>query len=166
MKVSEITVSNVADYLRLNTGEYTEAEMMALLNAAKSFIRSYTGLQDNVILGEVIGTGDGTTKSFSLSNTNIISGTQLIYVDGIQKTATTDYIIDNIKGKITFIDAPIQDLIITADYSVGIDAFEDFYIVIMILCQDMYDNRSMYVEKSNLNKVVDTILGMHCRNLL
>lgn len=47
-----------------------------------------------------------------------------------------------------------------------IDDYEDFYIVVMVLCQDMYDNRSMYVEKSNLNKVVDTILGMHCKNLL
>lgn len=47
-----------------------------------------------------------------------------------------------------------------------IDEHEDFYIVIMILCQDMHDNRCMYVDKSNLNKVVDTILGMHCVNLL
>ena len=47
-----------------------------------------------------------------------------------------------------------------------IDKHEDFYIVIMVLCQDMYDNRCMYVDKNNLNKVVDTILGMHCVNLL
>ncbi|MDO5346551.1 MAG: head-tail connector protein [Lachnospiraceae bacterium] len=47
-----------------------------------------------------------------------------------------------------------------------IDEHEDFYIVAMILCQDMYDNRCMYVDKNNLNKVVDTILGMHCVNLL
>lgn len=47
-----------------------------------------------------------------------------------------------------------------------IDAHEDFYIVILILCQDMYDNRCMYVESSNLNKVIENILGMHCVNLL
>jgi len=47
-----------------------------------------------------------------------------------------------------------------------IDNHEDFYIVTMVLCQDMYDNRSLYVDKSNLNKVVDTILGMHSINLL
>lgn len=47
-----------------------------------------------------------------------------------------------------------------------LDNYDDFYIVVMVLCQDMLDNRSMYVEKSNVNKVVDTILGMHCRNLL
>ena len=47
-----------------------------------------------------------------------------------------------------------------------IDEHEDFYIVVMVLCQDMYDNRILYVDKGNLNKVVETILGMHCVNLL
>lgn len=48
----------------------------------------------------------------------------------------------------------------------GIDSHEDFYIVILILCQDMYDNRCLYVDRGSLNKVVDTILGLHCVNLL
>lgn len=52
---------------------------------------------------------------------------------------------------------------LTAD---EIDKHEDFVIVVYILCQDMYDNRILYVEKDNLNKVVETILGMHCVNLL
>lgn len=95
MKVSEITVSNVADYLRLDTGEYTDTELQVLIDTAKAFIKSYTGLDDT-----------------------------------------------------------------------GIDLHEDFVIVVYILCQDMYDNRSLYVDKSNLNKVVATILGMHCTNLL
>ena len=47
-----------------------------------------------------------------------------------------------------------------------IDTHEDFVIVVYILCQDMYDNRVLYVDKGNLNKVVETILGMHCVNLL
>ena len=38
--------------------------------------------------------------------------------------------------------------------------------VVFILCQDMWDNRTLYVDKSNLNKVVDTILGMYSVNLL
>ena len=45
-----------------------------------------------------------------------------------------------------------------------LDEFNDFVIVIFILCQDMYDNRTLYVDKNNLNKVVETILGMHSRN--
>lgn len=95
MKVSEVTVTNVAEYLRLEDGEYTESELDNLLNVARKFIKSYTGLSEDEI-----------------------------------------------------------------------DTHEDFYIVVMVLCQDMYDNRSMYVDKNNLNKVVETILGMHSVNLL
>lgn len=47
-----------------------------------------------------------------------------------------------------------------------LELHEDFVIVVYILVQDMYDNRSMYVDKTNMNKVVETILGMHCINLL
>lgn len=47
-----------------------------------------------------------------------------------------------------------------------LDNFQDFVIVVFVLCQDMWDTRSLYVEKSNLNNVVDTILGMHSINLL
>lgn len=47
-----------------------------------------------------------------------------------------------------------------------IDAHEDFVIVVYILVQDMHDNRMLYVDKNNLNRVVDTILGMHSVNLL
>lgn len=95
MKVSEITVNNVADYLRLDEGDYSATEIQGLIDTARAFIRSYTGLDDEKI-----------------------------------------------------------------------DLHEDFTIVVYVLCQDMYDNRSLYVEKSNLNKVVETILGMHCVNLL
>ena len=93
MKVKEIETENVAEYLRLD--EYDEDQMSAILDSAKAFIRSYTGLTDDEI-----------------------------------------------------------------------NSHDDFYIVVMILCQDMYDNRCMYVDKNNLNKVVETILGMHCVNLL
>lgn len=47
-----------------------------------------------------------------------------------------------------------------------IDSYMDFVIVVLILCQDMWDNRTMYVDNNNLNKVVETILGMHQVNLL
>lgn len=45
-----------------------------------------------------------------------------------------------------------------------LDEYDDFLIVVFILCQDMYDNRTLYIDKNNLNKVVETILGMHSRN--
>lgn len=47
-----------------------------------------------------------------------------------------------------------------------LDDYQDFVIVVFILCQDMWDNRVMYIDKTNLNKVVETILGMHSVNLL
>lgn len=49
---------------------------------------------------------------------------------------------------------------------VGLDLHDDFTIVIYILCQDMHDNRTLYVDKTNLNRVVTTILDMHATNLL
>ena len=42
-----------------------------------------------------------------------------------------------------------------------LDEYADFMIAILILCQDMYDNRSLYIDKNNINKVVQTILDMH-----
>jgi hypothetical protein len=47
-----------------------------------------------------------------------------------------------------------------------LDTYSDFIIVVYVLCQDMYDNRSMYVDSKNINKVVKTILDMHTRNNL
>lgn len=47
-----------------------------------------------------------------------------------------------------------------------LDTYNDMVIVVFVLCQDMYDNRAMYVDNSNLNKVVENILGLHQRNLL
>ena len=47
-----------------------------------------------------------------------------------------------------------------------LDNYQDFVIVVFILCQDMWDNRTLYVDKTNLNHVTETILGMHSVNLL
>lgn len=47
-----------------------------------------------------------------------------------------------------------------------LDSFQDFVIVVFVLCQDMWDNRSLYVDSTNLNKVVESILDMHSVNLL
>lgn len=47
-----------------------------------------------------------------------------------------------------------------------LDNYQDFVIVVFILVQDMWDNRTLYVDKENINKVVATILGMHSVNLL
>ena len=54
----------------------------------------------------------------------------------------------------------------TSEEGESLDDYSDFVIVVYVLCQDMYDNRAMYVDKSNVNKVVQTILDMHVRNYL
>ena len=95
-KVSDITVTDVTDYLRIPevTAEDT-ALLTTALNVAKEFVKSYTGLDDE-----------------------------------------------------------------------GMDAHEDLVIVIYVLCSSMYDNRAYYVDKSNLNNVVESILNLHSTNLL
>jgi hypothetical protein len=47
-----------------------------------------------------------------------------------------------------------------------LDNEQDVIIVVLVLCQDMWDNRTLYVDESNVNKVVDSILGLHSVNLL
>lgn len=47
-----------------------------------------------------------------------------------------------------------------------LDNYPNMIIVVYVLCQDMYDTRSMYVDNSKMNKTVETILGMYQRNLL
>ena len=95
-KVSDITVTDVTDYLRIPeiTAEDT-ALLTTALNVAKQFVMSYTGL-----------------------------------------------------------DAE------------GMDAHEDLVIVIYVLCSSMYDDRSYYVDKSNINNVVESILNLHCTNFM
>lgn len=46
------------------------------------------------------------------------------------------------------------------------DLYSEFVIAIYVLCQDMFDNRTLYVSSSNVNKVVEAILGLHSVNLL
>lgn len=47
-----------------------------------------------------------------------------------------------------------------------LDNYKDIIIVVMILVQDMWDNRTNYVDSDNPNKVVESILGLHSVNLL
>ena len=45
----------------------------------------------------------------------------------------------------------------------NLDEYADLVIVVYILCQDMWDNRTMYINQGSMNKVVQTILDMHTR---
>lgn len=103
MKVSEITVKDIANYLRLSEISEEDNENIELfLNIAKNYIENYTGIP--------------------------------------QKS-------ENEKAE-------------------TLDSYSDFVIVVYVLCQDMYDNRVMYVDEKNINNTVKTILDMHTRNNL
>ena len=93
-KVSEITIQDIAEYIRLDDiGDAEEKQLSTFLTIAKDYIKNYTALED-------------------------------------------------------------------------LDEYADLVLVVLILCQDMYDNRLMYIDKGNSNKVVQTILDMHTRNNL
>ena len=103
MKVSEITVENIANYLRLTEiSEEDNKNIELFLNIAKNYIENYTGIPQ---------------KSED------------------EETET-------------------------------LDTYSDFVIVVYVLCQDMYDNRCMYIDGKNINNTVKTILDMHTRNNL
>jgi Mn-dependent DtxR family transcriptional regulator len=102
-KVSEITIQNIANYIRLTEiGDEEKTELQTYLNVAKSYISNYTGIP----------------------------------IESKEEGAET------------------------------LDSHSDFIIVVYALCQDMYDNRTMYVDNTNINKMVQTILDMHTRNNL
>lgn len=46
------------------------------------------------------------------------------------------------------------------------DGYPEFIPAMMVLCQDMYDNRSYQVTNDKTNQVVDSILFQHRRNFL
>ena len=102
VKVSEITVKIIADYMKLDEGDYDAKEIAAYQTVAVNYISEYTGIP----------------------------------IEPVEEGQNT------------------------------LDDYEDFYIVVLILCQDMYDNRTRYVDTKQLNRTVETILDMHCVNLI
>lgn len=47
-----------------------------------------------------------------------------------------------------------------------LDESSDLVFALLVLCQDMYDNRALYVDSANVNLTVRSILDMHSVNLL
>jgi hypothetical protein len=168
VKISEITSELVASYLRLDMSTMTgveEAELAVIIAAAVAYVKSHTGLEDVSPKEEVVGTGDGEKTEFTLAYHP--SSGQTIYIDEVAQTVTTHYTIDSETSVITFLTAPANGAEITASYSaIPSDAFEDLVIAVYILAQDMYDNRSYLVDKSSINRTVETILSLHSTNLL
>lgn len=47
-----------------------------------------------------------------------------------------------------------------------LDNYPDLTLALYALSQDMYDNRTIYVDKANISDTVSTILNMYRTNLL
>lgn len=47
-----------------------------------------------------------------------------------------------------------------------LDNYPDMAIVVFVMCQDMFDTRTLYTDNNNVNRVVESILGLYRRNLL
>lgn len=74
-------------------------------------------ISKTAITGENVGTGDGTTTTFTLDYPPVLYHSETIYIDGAAKTRDTDYTIDYETGEITFTSAPASGASITADYT-------------------------------------------------
>ena len=46
------------------------------------------------------------------------------------------------------------------------DGHPDIAVAVLVLVRDMWDNRSLYVDKSNPNRLVEGVLALHDHNLL
>jgi hypothetical protein len=76
-----------------------------------------------VILGEKVGVGDGSTTAYKVRLVPLIDGTVSIYVAGDELTEDEDYTLDYATGVIEFTTAPDDGDSIAADYSFA--AFSD-----------------------------------------
>lgn len=85
---------------------------------------------------------------------------------------TTDYLIeycnaytDDTKLMEIFRDSAIKYI---KDYTglEDLDQYEDITLAFLSLVAEMYDNRAFTTDKVKVNSLVESILNLHCRNLL
>lgn len=55
---------------------------------------------------------------------------------------------------------------VSADGGTILDDCEDLTLAYLVVCREMFDNRAMSVENANANRVIESILSIHSRNLL
>jgi len=70
--------------------------------------------------GQYCGTGDGVTEVFDISGRSTSS--QVVYLDGVEQTLTTDYVIltgggESSSDRIDFVSAPAAGEVITVDFT-------------------------------------------------
>lgn len=84
--------------------------------------------------------------------------------DYIRLSELTESDINTLNTLLTVSKAYIMQY--TGRTSEELDNYQDFVIVVLVLCQDMWDNRTLYVDSYNMNKVIESILDLHSVNLL
>ena len=93
----------------------------------------------------------------------MISKVSEITINDIAEYIHLDEIGDAEEKQLTTFLTVAKDYIKNYTALEDLDEYADLVIVVFILCQDMYDNRVLYIDKGNPNKVVQTILDMHTR---
>jgi len=119
--VTIVVAVSVAYWMGTIASSYTAFEQIEL---PTSYPEWKQDLMTKQITGEVVGTGDGTTTVFYLDMIPVVSGSEVVKVDGMPKTRTTDYAIDYATGKITFTTAPAVGAQVTADYTGTLDGWK------------------------------------------
>lgn len=89
-----------------------------------------------------------------------------ITIEDIAGFIRLDEVSDADKNQLSTFLTVAKDYVANYTGLTDLDEYADLVIAVYILCQDMYDNRALYVDKNNPNRVVQTILDMHTRNNL
>ena len=95
----------------------------------------FTWRENDVVTGEAIGTGDGTTTAFSTYFPYAENAT--VYVDGVAASNVTVTKSSSFTADIVFATAPASGAVITADYTTGViakDANHVFDFTLVIAC--------------------------------
>lgn len=112
--------TNYLVYDGTNVTNVTDNPYVPTLTVARPPSGGGTAYEDFNLIGSGFKdsfSGDGTSKVYQLSLTNLDSTTVIAIVDNVTKTETTDFTVDRSKGKITFNTAPsngTDNVIITA----------------------------------------------------
>ena len=122
--ISFVVVSSVFAFAALSTGlfssdkakETVQTGLRGALGALE--IRGVKGTATiTATSSQTIGTGEGSTTTFSMANAPLIPGTHTVKVEGIVQTYGTSYSVDFDTGVVSFVSPPANAAAITADYT-------------------------------------------------
>lgn len=85
-----------------------------------------------------------------------LSEDEISYINSLKEAA-----ISYVKGQTGIKEIDTED-----DNGRKLDDYEDLTTVVLVLVADMYDNRQYSVDKSSVNKVAESILGLYRFNLV